>query len=302
MRLINKISKSIAFRSILIIVTLLIVFSAVSGIMGYRATSQSLYDQYTEDAFQVANAAAFVIDGDSLDEMIEGGEDSALYRETWLRLDQLCNAFDATFVYVIRPNLPDYDKITFLFSTVRWESEYSPYELGYVRTTTNDEYKLKYRNLYEGNSDQELLLLNDASFKRSSHHITAMVPVKDTDQRTQAIICVQRQMDEIRHIQMSYVSHILRRLLMLAALEIIGIELYLSEQLIKPVTKITEEASRFARENETAEKKLGDSIRGQDEIGVLARSIDRMEEQITDYVQACSPPSRIMMTSIFLRA
>ena len=76
MRLINKISKSIAFRSILIIVTLLIVYSAVSGIMGYRATSQSLYDQYTEDAFQVANAAAFFIDGDTLDDMIEAGEDS----------------------------------------------------------------------------------------------------------------------------------------------------------------------------------------------------------------------------------
>ena len=285
MRLINKISKSIAFRSILIIVTLLIVYSAVSGILGYRVTSQSLYDQYTEDAFQVANAAAFFIDGDSLDEMLEAGEDSELYRETWLRLDQLCNAFDATFVYVIRPELPDYDKITFLFSTVRWDSEYTPYELGYVRTTTNDEYKLKYRNLYEGSSNQELLLLNGANYKRSSHHITAMVPVKDTDQRTQAIICVQRPMDEIRHIQMSYVSHILRRLLMLAALEIIGIELYLSEQLIKPVTKITEEASRFARENETAEKKLTDSIRGQDEIGVLAQSIDRMEEQITDYVR-----------------
>ena len=285
MRLINKISKSIAFRSILIVVTLLIVYSAVSGILGYRVTSQSLYDQYTEDAFQVANAAAFFIDGDSLDEMLEAGEDSELYRETWLRLDQLCNAFDATFVYVIQPELPDYDKITFLFSTVRWDSEYTPYELGYVRTTTNDEYKLKYRNLYEGSSSQELLLLNGANYKRSSHHITAMVPVKDTDQRTQAIICVQRPMDEIRHIQMSYVSHILRRLLMLAALEIIGIELYLSEQLIKPVTKITEEASRFARENETAEKKLTDSIRGQDEIGVLAQSIDRMEEQITDYVR-----------------
>ena len=285
MRLINKISKSIAFRSILIVVTLLIVYSAVSGILGYRVTSQSLYDQYTEDAFQVANAAAFFIDGDSLDEMLEAGEDSELYRETWLRLDQLCNAFDATFVYVIRPELPDYDKITFLFSTVRWESEYTPYELGYVRTTTNDEYKLKYRNLYEGSSNQELLLLNGANYKRSSHHITAMVPVKDTDQRTKAIICVQRPMDEIRHIQMSYVSHILRRLLMLAALEITGVGLYLSEQLIKPVTKITEEASRFARENETAEKKLTDSIRGQDEIGVLAQSIDRMEEQITDYMQ-----------------
>ena len=285
MRLINKISKSIAFRSILIIVTLLIVYTAVSGIIGYRVTSQSLYDQYTEDAFQVANAAAFVVDGDALEEMTEAGADSKLYRETWLRLDQLCNAFDATFVYVIQPELPDYDKITFLFSTVRWESDYTPYELGYVRTTTNDEYRLKYRNLYEGSSNQELMLLNGANFERSSHHITAMVPVKDTEQHTRAIICVQRQMDDIRQIQMRYVSHIFRRVLMLAAFEIVGIGLYLSEQLIKPVTKITEEASRFARENKTAKKKLTESIRGQDEIGVLAQSIDRMEEQITDYVQ-----------------
>ena len=285
MRLVNKISKSIAFRSILMVVGLLIIYTTISGVIGYRATSDSLYDQYTEDAFQVANAAAFVVDGDELDEMIRDGEDSELYRETWNRLDQLCNAFDATFVYVIQPDLTDYGHITFLFSTVRWESEYTPYELGYVRTTTNDEYKLKYRNLYEGVSDRELLLLNDASYKRSSHHITAMVPVKNTDQRTKAIICVQRQMDDIRNIQMGYVSRVIETLLMLAAFEITGVGLYLSEQLIKPVTKITEEASRFARENETAEKKLTDSIRGQDEIGVLAQSIDRMEEQITDYMQ-----------------
>ena len=285
MRLVNKISKSIAFRSILMVVGLLIIYTTISGVIGYRATSDSLYDQYTEDAFQVANAAAFVVDGDELDEMIRDGEDSELYRETWNRLDQLCNAFDATFVYVIQPDLTDYGHITFLFSTVRWESEYTPYELGYVRTTTNEEYKLKYRNLYEGVSDRELLLLNDAGYKRSTHHITAMVPVKNTDQRTKAIICVQRQMDDIRNIQMGYVSRVIETLLMLAAFEITGVGLYMSEQLIKPVTKITEEASRFARENETAEKKLTDSIRGQDEIGVLAQSIDRMEEQITDYMQ-----------------
>ena len=285
MMLVNKISKSIAFRSILMVVGLLIIYTAISGVIGYRATSESLYNQYTEDAFQVANAAAFAVDGDELDEMIRGGENSELYRETWNRLDQLCNAFDATFVYVIQPDLTDYGHITFLFSTVRWESEYTPYELGYVRTTTNDEYKLKYRNLYEGVSDRELLLLNDVGYKRSEHHITAMVPVKNTDQRTEAIICVQRQMDDIRTSLRGYVSRVIETLLMLAACEITGVGLYMSEQLIKPVTKITEEASRFARENETAEKKLTESIRGQDEIGVLAQSIDRMEEQIMDYMQ-----------------
>ena len=89
------------------VVGLLIIYTTISGIIGYRATSDSLYDQYTEDAFQVANAAAFVVDGDELDEMIRDGEDSELYRETWNRLDQLCNAFDATFVYVIQPDLTD---------------------------------------------------------------------------------------------------------------------------------------------------------------------------------------------------
>ena len=168
---------------------------------------------------------------------------------------------------------------------MRWDSEYTPYELGYVRETTNDEYRLKYRNLYEGVSDHELLLLNGKEYSRAGHHITAMVPVKDTEQRTRAIICVQRQLDDIRALQNGFISNVIRTLLVLAALEIAGVGAYLSDQLIKPIEKITNEASRFAKENVTAQKKLTDTIRSNDEIGVLAHSIDRMEEQITSYVE-----------------
>ena len=156
----SRISRSIAFKSILVIVFLLTVFTLIISVIGYRATSDSLFDQYTEDAFQVAHAAAFVIDGDEFDEVVKLGSESEEYREIWARLDQLCNAFDATFIYVIKPDLSDYGHITFIYSTVRWDSEYTPYALGYVRETTNDEYRLKYRNLYEGVSDHELLLLN----------------------------------------------------------------------------------------------------------------------------------------------
>ena len=281
----SRISRSIAFKSILVIVFLLTVFTLIISVIGYRATSDSLFDQYTEDAFQVAHAAAFVIDGDEFDEVVKLGSESEEYREIWARLDQLCNAFDATFIYVIKPDLSDYGHITFIYSTVRWDSEYTPYELGYVRETTNDEYRLKYRNLYEGVSDHELLLLNGKEYSRAGHHITAMVPVKDTEQRTRAIICVQRQLDDIRALQNGFISNVIRTLLVLAALEIAGVGAYLSDQLIKPIEKITNEASRFAKENVTAQKKLTDTIRSNDEIGVLAHSIDRMEEQITSYVE-----------------
>ena len=281
----SRISRSIAFKSILVIVFLLTVFTLIISVIGYRATSDSLFDQYTEDAFQVAHAAAFVIDGDEFDEVVKLGSESEEYREIWARLDQLCNAFDATFIYVIKPDLSDYGHITFIYSTVRWDSEYTPYELGYIRETTNDEYRLKYRNLYEGVSDHELLLLNGKEYSRAGHHITAMVPVKDTEQRTRAIICVQRQLDDIRALQNGFISNVIRTLLVLAALEIAGVGAYLSDQLIKPIEKITNEASRFAKENVTAQKKLTDTIRSNDEIGVLAHSIDRMEEQITSYVE-----------------
>ena len=281
----SRISRSIAFKSILVIVFLLTVFTLIISVIGYRATSDSLFDQYTEDAFQVAHAAAFVIDGDEFDEVVKLGSESEEYREIWARLDQLCNAFDATFIYVIKPDLSDYGHITFIYSTVRWDSEYTPYALGYVRETTNDEYRLKYRNLYEGVSDHELLLLNGKEYSRAGHHITAMVPVKDTEQRTRAIICVQRQLDDIRALQNGFISNVIRTLLVLAALEIAGVGAYLSDQLIKPIEKITNEASRFAKENVTAQKKLTDTIRSNDEIGVLAHSIDRMEEQITSYVE-----------------
>ena len=97
----SRISRSIAFKSILVIVFLLTVFTLIISVIGYRATSDSLFDQYTEDAFQVAHAAAFVIDGDEFDEVVKLGSESEEYREIWARLDQLCNAFDATFIYVI---------------------------------------------------------------------------------------------------------------------------------------------------------------------------------------------------------
>ena len=67
----NRIRRSIAFKSIVVIVLLLTAFAIIISILGYRAASNSLFEQYTEDAFQVAHAAAFVIDGDKFDEIVK---------------------------------------------------------------------------------------------------------------------------------------------------------------------------------------------------------------------------------------
>ena len=276
--------KSITLKSILSIVCLLVVFAVIVGIAGNRAFSEAIRMQYAEDAFHIAKAAAGEVDADLMDRYFESGGQSEEYREVWARMDELCNAMDATFIYVIRPDLSDYNHITFVFSTVNHASTYSPYEVGFVRETTNEEYKRLYRNLYEGVSEEELIFLESERYAKAEHHLTALVALKDSDGKTKAILCVQRQMSALAVVRSVFKNSIFRVLSILTLVVGIGHGLYLNRTLIRPVRKITAEASRFANENKPAQQKLKEEIQNEDEIGVLAASIDQMEEQVGQYI------------------
>ena len=70
----------------------------------------------------------------------------------------------------------------------------------------------------------------------------------------------------------------------LVILIVIAQHFYLRRVLLQPLTKITDEAVRFAREETPAETKLMETIKNKDEIGKLAGSIDHMEEQVAGYI------------------
>ena len=277
--------KSITLKSIFDILCLLVVFAIIVSIAGNSAFGDAIRMQYAEDALHIAKAAAVDVDPDRIDSYFENGGQSEEYRMAWTRMDELCNAMDATFIYVIRPDLTDYNHISFVFSTVNHDSEYSPYEVGYVRATTNDDYKRLYRNLYEGLSEEELLFLEDDHYSKAQHHLTALIALKGSDGATKGILCVQRQMSALALARMVFRINIIRVMSVLSVIVGIGHGLYLNRSLIRPIRKITAEASRFAEENKPAEKKLKAEIRNEDEIGVLAQSIDQMEEQVARYIE-----------------
>lgn len=282
-KIIQKLRGSVAFKILVGIVVLLVVYSAIVSWIGYRNFTQALLGQYSDDAFLIAQSAANVIDPDMMEIYAEDGPDGGIYQEKLSQLDEICNSTGATFVYVIQPDLTDYAHITFLFSTMNAEAPYTKYEFGYVRETTNDEYREKYRALYEGEADQELVI-RDQGYISTDPHITAMVAIRDADGRTKGILCVQRQMDVLAKARRTYIRRIFLALIILVAFVIFGQLAYLHRMLLNPVMKITDEAKRFANENKMSGKKLKDSIRNKDEIGQLAQSVDTMEEQIVSYV------------------
>ena len=99
----SKITDSIVFKSLFGITVLLVVFTVIIGIMGYRAFSDAIMEQYADGAFHTAESASLLIDKDRIDELAESGGETEEYKKTWTAVDSLCNSQGATFIYVIQP-------------------------------------------------------------------------------------------------------------------------------------------------------------------------------------------------------
>ena len=272
-----------AFKSIGGIVLLLVVFFAIVSVIGYNSFTEALLAQYSEGAFLTAETAADMVDADRLDAIEQSGGATQEYREILDKLDHLCNTSGSTFVYVIRPDRSDYGHITFLISTMARDSSFTKYDFGYVRETTNDDYRQKYRMLCEQGADRELVI-RDRGDIETDRHITAMVGLKGSDGQVKGILCVQRQLEVVARARYKYLNKVVAALIALVLFAIVGQSMLLHRVLLKPIRQISDEATRFSKENVMPEKKLQETVANEDEIGDLAASIDRMEERIRDYV------------------
>ena len=280
----NKLRQRVAFKIISGIVLLLLIFALIIIVIGNKGVTEALLDQYSDNAFHTARIAAYVVDGDRIGEYWESGGETEAYQAVWDSLTRLCNSSNATFVYVIEPDRTDYGHIRFLFSTINKHSDYTLYDFGYLRETTNDEYREKYRALYEGEATEELVI-RDKGYIETDPHITAMIPLKNSGGEVVGIVCVQQQLDILLHARNTYLRRVVLTFVLIALLMILGQSLYLHRALLRPIKQISEEATRFSEENVTAGRKLQDTVRSRDEIGQLAASIDHMEEQIQSYVE-----------------
>lgn len=280
----RKKMRGITFRSLSGIVLLLIVFSVIVCLIGFDGFTDAILEQYSDSSFRTARICASLIDPDYLDVYARSGGVTEEYQSMYSRLERICNATGSTFVYVIRPDTTDYGHITFIFSLMNRKMNYQHYPFGYVRETTNDDYRKKYRALYEGAAD-EALVLRDTGYIETDPHITAMVPLKGADGQTKGILCVQSQMDVVVRARKRFLREVLIALVIVTTFVTSVQGMYMGRMLLKPLRMISTEASRFAAENIKPERMLTEKIRNKDEIGMLAESIDQMEEQICEYVE-----------------
>lgn len=107
----------------------------------------------------------------------------------------LADTQDATFIYAIEP-FNEYNQIRFVVNVKNTNSDYDIVPIGFVMPTSSDEYKKSYRNLYEGVTDYAFVI-RDNGISITGDHVTAMIPIKNSDEDVKGILCVQSQMEKL---------------------------------------------------------------------------------------------------------
>ena len=278
----TALKSNIAITIILGNVLMLLIFGVMAQLLGYIQFSDEFTKEYTDNAFRIANAASSYVDADAIDSYMVTKGNSEEYELTYDALFNLCNKVNARFIYVIIPD-ETYDHITFVFNTVNVSSGFEPYEIGYVRETTNDDYRAKYKLLWEGLSEKEYVV-RDKGFIESDSHITAMVPLKGSDGMVKGILCVQRQMEALSSARLSYLTKMIIVQISLIIMAVFLYDLFLNRYMIKPLRKITRETKRFSSSQSKPEEALTERITLTNEIGQLAGSVDKMESETLSYI------------------
>lgn len=279
----HKLRSGMAARMIGAIVLVLVVFGLVVSTIGFVSFTNAFKREYATSTYHMADTATALIKGDHLEAYLRG-EETEEYLKTKENLDTYCHKMNVSLIYVILVDTSDYGRFVSVFNSVDNtvdDSEYTPWELGHKRDTTNDEYRGKYRMMYEQTAPYETVYRIKTTDGQHSH-ITTMVPVIGSDGTTKAILCVQRPIRELHDARRPYLINIAVWTAAMCVLAGLFAVIYISRQFVKPIQSVSDEATRFARENTKGEP-LG-SISRIEEIKNLAGSIDTMETDMVNYI------------------
>ena len=282
--LVSKLKSSLAFNIIGFMVVLLMLFGLAICTVSLVDFTNIYKSESALSTYHMADTATTLVNGDHIDSYL-AGEEYEEYLLSQRRLDVYCEKIHVSLIYVIKVDRSDYGRFVSIFNSVNNSvdnTSYSPWELGYKRDTTNDEYAEKYRALY----NQEVPYENVYRIKVTGGvhpHITTMVPVKNSEGEVVAILCVQRPMSEINSARKNYLASVLLFTALVVVLVSVFSLFYLRNKFLKPINKVSAEASRFAKENTKGEG-LG-LISNYRELSELAESIDTMETDMVNYME-----------------
>lgn len=269
----------IAAKLTLSVIAFGILLGMVCSAVGYAEFTSVLEQQYNDSAYEIAEAARAILNPDRFDHYLSTGQTDEEYDDILHRLDVLTDVSNVTFIYVARVDPSDYKTLTYIYDTVNSSSGFSRYPLGYTASDLDENYtKNVIEIMTKGGRATEYLY---SYSKESGAHTTAAIDVRDSTGKIVAMLCVEKPMTRLEDARNTYVRHVLLGCLAAILVFAAVYTLFLRKSVIRPILTVTQEAERFASDNTFSE--CLHSITQRDELGILARAVEKMEKDIVEY-------------------
>ena len=283
----KNIFRGISFNLVAVISAAMFILCAAVSTVGYYRFTDIAKKQYGAGAIATANTATALVNADKIEEYLADGGAGEDYATSLRYLTVLCEKQNVTIVYIIKVDTSDYKSFVSVFNVPSSTSGFTPWDIGYERSATNDEYVSAYRFLYESErseAEKGVSITRDRGLTDVAAHITSMVPLYRSDGTVSAIVCVQSPMSELIVARRNYMNLVAAVTLGITVILIIGAALFARAQIVRPLLAVVNEAERFATTTMPADVPFDKKISRIAEIKDLAFSINKMEADTVSYM------------------
>ncbi len=239
---------------------------------GYWSFSRQFKKQYDSSIRSIAEAARQCIYPDDFALYIETKSADEKYKTAQVILQDFVDKFDLNMIYISAVNPPDYTHITYIHNLVKKGGKWTEYPLGYEEDYLEPNYNASTRRVFENGET----IVRHTLKTRSGSHITAQIPVFDSNKKIVAVLGVQKDIQTFVNARYSFINFVVALEIFFALAAIVLFSLFFEKTLIKPIVMIKQETDRFASQGGEPDERLL-SIKNHDEIGSLAHSVHQME-------------------------
>lgn len=250
-------------------------------VTGYNYFKKQMEAMYATINCQLAKTGSSYIEGDYISDWLENGPD-----EHWgsanEKLQELTETGELAFIYVT-VIAPDYKSRTYIFDTINElvsSEEYKIIPFGKVSSLEKKEasYIENLRLVIEEGSSYSSFVYN-----KTGGHVTTAVPVYDSEKNVVAIMSAVKPMNEVKLYRTNYLRSAIWTAIILTLVFLIIYTSSLYFGVIKPIVLINGETIHFAEYHGELTGILK-KIKNHDEIGTLAKSVEKMSIDMNRYI------------------
>ncbi len=247
---------------------------------GYASFTSLFRKQYDASIRSIGEAARECLNPERFEYYITTGQRDGEYEGVFTILQDFVDKFDLNLLYVSSVKGENYTDITYIYNPVKKGGQWTPFEPGYFEVYNEPHYNSSAKRVFE---NAEIIVRH--TFKtRSGSHITAMLPVFDSNQKVCAVIGVQKSIQEFVDARWTFINIVIAVEVLIAVLFGFLFTFYFNRTFIRPITLITRETDHFSSwGGEPSDILL--TVKNQDELGTLAHTVHQMEHDVYKNMQ-----------------